>query len=737
MSSYQKHVADGTTDTFSVSVPFINRDHIQVSRNGYMQWAMIDYLWVGPSQIKFVYGPPPEGSVIEIRRATPDAPLVTYHNGANLTEAELNLATRQALFRTQEVSDRLEAFISGALATIGSGGVVDGMTPSQIIAAVSQSVLESDLLASLQEKIVNIEMLGEDMVANTSAIANLQEQIDLLAEISGEGVATLILNEKTERIAGDTALAQTIALIGAANSGNTAFILDMSTVRVDSTTSLGTRLSGIDTALGNNAAAIANEATARSNADSALSSTLTSLSSTVTNNYNTLNAAISSEATTRASQDSALSTTISNVSAVANTKNRVWRQASAPTASAVGDLWFDSDDGNKAYRWNGSSWEATDDTRIAANAAAISNEATARANGDSALASSISTLTSRVTTAEGNISSAAVQISAHTSAIASANSTLATLTAQYMVKTDVNGRVAGFGLYNTGATSEFIVLANKFAIVDPAAPAGSPVVPFVVSGGVVYMQNVVIGDAVISNLNVGKLVSGTLNADVQMGTGKIIWKAGGNMRVAGVGFGTSNQFIEWFGPEMPISQCSELNAFSYTKTNGKQYTNALIQANATTSRTQTFTSAASGSMANPQTGMMGTDGHLKSVTFTYYSGPVSGGNTTTGYVTAFGSAGTHSDSGTVYLYRTLEGGSETLVDSFTLSGSTTYTEPYMLGGVPVRDFTSTMYGTKTFVDTDSLHLKRSYRVAFSVSRHWQTQGPSGGSQGVICTIVEN
>ena len=44
----------------------------------------------------------------------------------------------------------------------------------------------------------------------------------------------------------------------------------------------------------------------------------------------------------------------------ADGKNKIFRQTSTPTASqgpfAVGDLWFDIDDDNKIYRYNGSSW---------------------------------------------------------------------------------------------------------------------------------------------------------------------------------------------------------------------------------------------------------------------------------------------------------------------------------------------------------------------------------------------
>lgn len=50
--------------------------------------------------------------------------------------------------------------------------------------------------------------------------------------------------------------------------------------------------------------------------------------------------------------------------ALAN-KNSIFVQASAPTANATNDLWLDSDDGNKPYRWSGSAWEAVQDVGAA------------------------------------------------------------------------------------------------------------------------------------------------------------------------------------------------------------------------------------------------------------------------------------------------------------------------------------------------------------------------------------
>ena len=226
--------------------------------------------------------------------------------------------------------------------------------------------------------------------------------------------------------------------------------------------------------------------------------------------------AIQNEATARANADSALSTNISTVSAVANAKNKTYRQASAPTTGmTTGDLWFDSDANNKAYRYSGSSWVATDDTRIAANTAAIQTEQTARANADSAMASQITTLQGTV----GN-NTAAIQIvedvrmgevnvfrqaSAPTTGMITGDlwidntevvhryeggewvskvgtpvyDLLKTAIAQYVVKTQtVTGdgqlKVAGFGLYNDSTTgSEFAVLADKFYVYGQKADGSS------------------------------------------------------------------------------------------------------------------------------------------------------------------------------------------------------------------------------------------------------------------------
>lgn len=246
-------------------------------------------------------------------------------------------------------------------------------------------------------------------------------------------------------------------------------------------------------------------------------------------------AAITTEATTRASADSALSSQITTVSAVASSRNRTFRQIDPPTADALGDIWLDSNDSNKLYRWNGSQWVEASDERIAVNAASIVTEQTARADADTALASSITTVSatansknrtfhqasaptalavgdlwldsddgnkayrwdgsSWVLTADTRIAANEASITTEASVRAAADGTI---NARYGVKVNVNGKVSGFGLIseaNDGAiVSTFDVLADNFKISNSSG--GVLQTPFSVSGSEIFLQNVIVGSTI-------------------------------------------------------------------------------------------------------------------------------------------------------------------------------------------------------------------------------------------------
>jgi len=62
---------------------------------------------------------------------------------------------------------------------------------------------------------------------------------------------------------------------------------------------------------------------------------------------------------------------LATVENAVNGKNKIYRQSTAPSGSlVVGDIWFDTSNGNRQYYWNGTAWVDVQDTAIAAAAAA-------------------------------------------------------------------------------------------------------------------------------------------------------------------------------------------------------------------------------------------------------------------------------------------------------------------------------------------------------------------------------
>lgn len=180
-----------------------------------------------------------------------------------------------------------------------------------------------------------------------------------------------------------------------------------------------------------------------------------------------------------------------------------------------------------------------------------------------ATASALATLTTTVTvtqagqisTLSGQYTSLSTTVGGHTATISSHTTSINGLSAEYMVKINVNGRVSGFGLYG-GATSAFVILADRFAIVSPVDNSVTGI-PFIVQatsttvGGVfvpagvyindafiqngtitnVKIANASIDDAKISNLSANKITTGTLDTSRLNIDGATITSSGGVLRV--------------------------------------------------------------------------------------------------------------------------------------------------------------------------------------------------------------
>lgn len=195
-----------------------------------------------------------------------------------------------------------------------------------------------------------------------------------------------------------------------------------------------------------------------------------------------------------------------------------------------------------------------------------------------------------------------------------------------------------------------------------------------------------IASAKIANLVVDKLLSGTLDATIDVGTGILKFTIGGNSLYIGRGFGTSNQFFLWFGPTVATTACTELNGTIWFKTNGDAYFGGSLSAGTLT------TSASSSSTSSSvvvETAVFGSNGGTINVTLslTYTASrhndylPSQGANWDAEKATIsptptdadgdliFTSAGNDSGACQIDLYRSLAGGAYALVASLSRTGS--------------------------------------------------------------------
>lgn len=209
--------------------------------------------------------------------------------------------------------------------------------------------------------------------------------------------------------------------------------------------------------------------------------------------------------------------------AVGASRNQVFRQTTAPTADNIGDLWFDTDDDDRPYAWSGTAWEpvnlytgnqvtaAIEDNNVSmvgyceVAGSPDSNyqdpTSCASAGGTWLPAEPLAEATKKVQVSDGS-STATVeqQFTTHQDNLGSLNS-------QYTVKIDTNGGVAGFGLASTTtgnttdpAFSEFYVNADRFAVMPQTGTTADAIAPFIVEGGVVYINEGAINQLTFSKL---------------------------------------------------------------------------------------------------------------------------------------------------------------------------------------------------------------------------------------------
>ncbi|MBB6251702.1 phage tail protein [Nitrospirillum iridis] len=362
------------------------------------------------------------------------------------------------------------------------------------------------ILASAQTLQAHIDTVSTAQQSTADSLASTTTT--LTAAINGNAAA--IQTEQTARANGDSANATSITTLAsevhnpttglsaafAAISSEATTRATADSANASATNALSAQINDSATGLAKTRADLVTEQTTRASADSALSTSISSLSAQVNDGSTGLaktRADLLAEQTTRANADSALSSSITTLSAQVNDsgtglpKTRADLAAEQTTRANADSALSTSITTLSAQVNNGS-------TGLPATYAALQTEQTARANGDSANATAITSLTTTV----GN----------NTASISTLQTSVSGLNAQWVLKTNVNGHVAGIGLANSSSTSALVIEVDTFALVKP----GSTVTlsPFFVTDD----GQVVVNNAFIQNLSANVLTAGTIAASV-------------------------------------------------------------------------------------------------------------------------------------------------------------------------------------------------------------------------------
>lgn len=221
--------------------------------------------------------------------------------------------------------------------------------------------------------------------------------------------------------------------------------------------------------------------------DGAITGSISALSSTLINDY-----------LTQTDTENAIAQSGTYLRAYADIQSKVFRTADTPTKRGVdpetaddvpletGDVWYDTDDSNKLYLWTGSAWVYSPDAVITGSVTAVDSRVTTVEStkigyctiggvasddinkADCEAAGGVWNVGIPIATAVKQVNVSDGEDSATLEQRFTAQKTLNDgLKAEYTIKLDVNGNVAGYGIYGDDGGSEFVANVDRFAVTTP------------------------------------------------------------------------------------------------------------------------------------------------------------------------------------------------------------------------------------------------------------------------------
>jgi hypothetical protein len=146
-------------------------------------------------------------------------------------------------------------------ATVGApiGSYVGDRPVTQVISDIDKALGGSDAAAkAAAEAKASITLNTDSIVKGALRQADYQAVLDARTTLNGQPIGTVITDLKTQTTENNTALATTLALIGAKNGDGSAFVLNLEATKVTPTQSLAEKFTSIEATSGGNTASIKN-----------------------------------------------------------------------------------------------------------------------------------------------------------------------------------------------------------------------------------------------------------------------------------------------------------------------------------------------------------------------------------------------------------------------------------------------------------------------------------------------
>lgn len=316
--------------------------------------------------------------------------------GPNMMEADLDMNSNRVYnlplpLNASEAASK--AYVDGVAQSIidnGGGGGGGGPGGGNLDYVQADEELEARVTSQITA-----------IVTDTEALASRVDTVEASFNGIETNVSALVSTEATARASADSALASRLdiveasvespnTLLAATVASHTTAIADLTnnTASASSVTTLTARVDDLEDDLDAAVASVSSEASVRAAADTALASRVSSVEASLGSPSSEFVTRIENveQAVVDLNAGKASTSSVSSLTSTVNTKVRTFSQNSAPTATATGDLWIETDNNNKLWRWSGSAWVAADDARVPSIQASVTTQSSAIATINSAAA---------------------------------------------------------------------------------------------------------------------------------------------------------------------------------------------------------------------------------------------------------------------------------------------------------------------------------------------------------------